>query len=89
MPATWRVVSEIYEEGKDFPIVVHIFFGQSDREAAGYYRAHLETDTFLADCTQHGSFQGRFTCQERHRLERIVQGQWVPYVRSGGWASMR
>jgi hypothetical protein len=48
MPPTWRVVSEIYETqdyAQDYPIVVHIFFGQSEHEAASYYRAHLDTWT--------------------------------------------
>jgi hypothetical protein len=89
MPASWRVVSEIYEEGRDFPIVVHIFFGQSDQEAASYYRAHRDSDTFLAYCAGVSPhFKVAIKCRERHRLEHLVRGRWVPYVKQGdGWWS--
>lgn len=79
MPATWRVVSEIYEEGLDYPVVVHIFFGKSAEEAASYYRAHLDSDAFLAYCTGvRPHFKVAINCQEQHRVEQLIAGRWTP-----------
>lgn len=53
-----ELVIEIYEKANNYayPIVIHSFRGQTPEECLGYYKAHLESDTFLADCTKSGHY---------------------------------
>ena len=55
MKARYKLVVDIYEPegaGTDYPILRHEFFGRTEKEAEGYFRAHLATDTFLRGCVQ-------------------------------------
>lgn len=76
MSASWRVVSEI-RETQDYPVVAHIFYGQSAAEAISYYYAHQKADAFLRGCSQTGKFGDNVVCSEQHWIERFVHGQWV------------
>jgi len=55
---------EIYEEKRKYPIVTHLFLGETVIEAKGYYNAHLKYDTFLAHCIINGQF-GQVTCKTK------------------------
>lgn len=65
----WRIVSEIYEDDLDFPVVVHIFNGTTAKQAHAFYRAHLKSDAFFRGCVEEQRF-ANFNCRETHRLER-------------------
>lgn len=48
---------DIYENDK-YPVVTHIFYGKSSREAYDYFQAHMETDKFLKAAVLYRKFQG-------------------------------
>lgn len=50
-------VVEIYEGGS-YPVVTHKFHGQNQDEALRYYQAHLQSDSFLRQCTETGQWTG-------------------------------
>jgi hypothetical protein len=60
----WAVIASTYEEsvGSAYPVVRHIFYGKTKDEALGYFNAHLQTDKFLASCTENESF-GAIACR--------------------------
>lgn len=51
-----QLVVEIYESGRNYPAVVHVFVGKTEQEARGYYDAHLKYDKFLRDSVKLGRF---------------------------------
>ena len=57
----YRLVSKIFEK-KPYPLVVHVFYGETKAEAEAYYRAHQNTDRFLSGCKR-GYFMN-FRCRE-------------------------
>ena len=52
------LIVNTYEEGRDTPVVTHVFHGETKAEAIAFYRAHLKSDKFLRDCESKGSFKG-------------------------------
>ena len=49
------LVVDIYEPegvGDAYPVVRHIFYGESQKEAHGYYESHMKTDEFMRDCVK-------------------------------------
>jgi hypothetical protein len=71
--ARYCVIHDIFEpfgrsEGR-YPIVTHIFRGDTPEQADGYYRAHRRTDAFLRACDDSGRF-GRIVCYSRVRRTR-------------------
>ena len=54
-----KLTVEIYEAsvGDEYPVVVHIFYGKTKKEAASYFKAHMSTDSFLRDCELSGCFK--------------------------------
>ena len=75
MKAPYRIVSEIFEEGTDYPVVTHIFRGTTPEKARAFFKAHLTTDSFFKDCVQKKRFR-TFTCYEKRRLEHWTMGSW-------------
>lgn len=47
----WRYIVESYEPPKTYPIVVHIFQGETKEEALSYYQAHLHSDKYISECS--------------------------------------
>lgn len=45
----------------DYPIVEHRFYGQTQQEAEGYFKAHLRNDKFLDACYRKRLFKD-FEC---------------------------
>lgn len=80
LPATVRIVSQIYEPagvGWGYPVVEHIFSGRSWKEAEGYFASHRKSDAFFNDCIACGCFAGDVECVERSHREIFRGGQWV------------
>ena len=50
----YAVIVDTYES-KEYPVVRHIFYGQTEEEAMKYLEAHKETDKFFTAC-----FTGKF-----------------------------
>ena len=66
----FKYVVNIFEPkgvGMDYPVVQHVFIGKTQREALGYYHAHLKTDAFLRACAIRKRFDG-FEC--------LAQAHW-------------
>jgi len=65
MALLWAVVHSIYEEsiGDEYPVVQHTFMGRTRKEAVGYFRAHLKTDSFLRGCSERGQFGDGIRCR--------------------------
>jgi hypothetical protein len=74
--APYRVVSKIFESNKSYPAVVHIFYGESLREAQSYYQAHLKTDSFFRGCVVDKRFSN-FSCHEQRTNEHWNGKSWV------------
>lgn len=66
----WAVIHDIYEEGNPIPVVRHIFMGQSQEEALGYYEAHRKTDAFLRSCDDRGRWGG-IDCKTEGWVDQI------------------
>lgn len=71
----FRIVSYVYKEGVDYPVVTHVFLGMTVEEVQGTYRAHQKTDSFLGGCLR-GRF-GEIKCREEHVLQRYSGARWV------------
>lgn len=76
IPAPFRIVSRIYEGTKNYPAVVHIFYGKSPAEANGYLQAHMKTDAFLRSCVTEHKF-ANFKCREERMTQRWNGEEWV------------
>jgi hypothetical protein len=72
MALLWAVVHSIYEEsiGDEYPVVTHTFMGRTRKEAVGYFRAHLKTDSFLRGCTERGRFGSDIKCRTEMTVAR-------------------
>ena len=68
----WVVVHSIFEEASAYayPIVVHQFYGRTQEEAEGYFRAHKRTDEFLRGCDDKGKWK-MVTCKSVKQLFRF------------------
>lgn len=55
----YALTQDIFEPGVGdaYPVVRHIFYGKTEKEARGYYDAHLTTDAFMRDCTEKGQWE--------------------------------
>jgi hypothetical protein len=69
----WAIKHDIYEPegvGTDYPVVRHIFYGRTKKEAEGYFSAHMGTDTFLRDCENTGRF-GEIVCKTESTVTTV------------------
>ena len=70
----YRIVALTYElsdAGVWVPVVRHEFYGNTPERALRVWGAHLETDSFLRECTQNERF-GDITCHTvLYPVERI------------------
>lgn len=68
----WAYQVDIYERaaGSAYPVVTHIFYGRTQEEANGYYRAHMQTDEFLRGCVQKGRWK-RVACRAVADMKQI------------------
>jgi hypothetical protein len=74
---TWRIVQQIYEEGDPEPVLTHVFYGKTREEAAGVFKAHMGTDSFMRGCVTNGRFRD-FTCRAADHTEKLgPDGQWL------------
>lgn len=53
----WRYIVESYEPPKPYPIVVHVFQGDTKEEALSYYQAHLQSDRYISECTMTSTYR--------------------------------
>lgn len=78
MAPLYRVVSQIYEGTTRYPIVVHVFYGETPQDARALWSVHQQYDQFMRECTANGLFRGQVRCREEHFLEMLDRrGQWV------------
>lgn len=75
--AQYRIVSKIFETDKDYPAVVHVFYGKTLVEASRYQMAHMGADIFYRGCTIDKTFRG-FKCRNEQHSERWDGQRWVP-----------
>lgn len=69
----FRLIHRIYEPegaGLGYPVVEHMFYGRTPKEAERYFWAHMRTDSFLRACEQGGRF-GAIRCVHETRMERV------------------
>jgi hypothetical protein len=52
-----HVIVDIYEQPK-YPVVSHIFYGETIEEARGYLKSHMKTDSFMRAAVNTGYFKG-------------------------------
>jgi hypothetical protein len=64
----WRLVVDIYEPDSqlEYPVLRHVFYGTTEAEAWGIFKAHMGTDRFLAGCVNKGRWDG-VDCDFRSR----------------------
>ena len=78
--ARFKIIDAIYEPegpgGYDYPVVEHIFRGETLEEALSYYDAHLTTDEFFRDCTETGTFRDEFSCPSQTWAEKLTLFGW-------------
>ena len=48
---------DIYENN-DYPVVSHIFYGKTAKEAYGYFQSHMKTDEFLRAAILYQKYKG-------------------------------
>ncbi len=70
-----RIISKIWEKELPYPIVVHVFNGETLKQANGFFQAHMKTDAFMRECIEKGHFAD-FACREEHHIERYRGGRW-------------
>lgn len=49
---------DIKEQSRPYPIVRHVFQGETAEEALGYLDAHKKSDDFMRDCMKSGKYKG-------------------------------
>jgi hypothetical protein len=54
----FSIFIDIFEPGKDYAAVTHVFNGKDKREATHYINSHKKTDKFLRDALDKGEFEG-------------------------------
>lgn len=60
------LVVQIFEQSiKSYPVVEHRFNGRTKKEAENYFKAHMQTDSFLRECVEGDNFQHQFSCSHR------------------------
>lgn len=64
------IVSRIFEGDSKWPVLVHLFYGQTVAEARAIKAAHLRSDAFLRQCSQAGRFSD-FSCRVTEEIKRI------------------
>lgn len=69
----YAVVVEISEAATnyEFPVVSHVFYGRTRKEAWGYHDSHRKTDVFLRDCENKGKWSN-VTCRAQIAFEGWV-----------------
>lgn len=45
-------------ESESYPVVMHVFYGETIEEARGYFKAHMKTDSFLRESVHKGRYKG-------------------------------
>jgi hypothetical protein len=60
---------DIYES-KPYPVLRHEFYGLTQDEAEGYFKAHMGTDEFLRKCVERGDFRG-LSCHAEMKWRRV------------------
>ena len=61
-----QIIADTFE-GKDrTPVVRHVFYGKTEREARSIMRAHLKTDRFLRGCLKAQRY-GAISCHVQLR----------------------
>lgn len=71
--AKWALWVDIFEPnsaGMGYPVVTHIFKGLTKKEAEGYFKAHMGTDSFLRGCVTKGKF-GQLDCRTFWRWRKL------------------
>ena len=53
-----RIIADTYEGNDRTPVVRHVFYGKTQREARRIMHAHLKTDRFLRGCYRSGRYDG-------------------------------
>jgi len=64
-----KIIADTYEGSDRTPVVRHVFYGKTQREARGIMRAHLKTDRFLRGCFKAGRYDGIACHVELKRME--------------------
>ena len=54
---------DIYERDV-YPVVSHIFYGKTAKEAYGYFQAHMKTDEFLRAAVLYQRYKGMILAVE-------------------------
>lgn len=67
----WALVVDIYES-KPYPVVQHVFRGETQDEAAGYFDSHMETDEFMRGCVENKRWKD-VECRAEMRWEQVPQ----------------
>ena len=68
--AQWAAILDIYETGHTYPVVRHIFFGRTRKEAEHYHESHLKTDSFMRSCEQKKKFD-TFRCRTTWKVVKL------------------
>jgi len=60
-----RIVHTIREGRSPEPVVTHVFYGRTQKDAEAIYAAHRESDKFLRECDDKGCFGGSIRCNSQ------------------------
>lgn len=74
----YRIVINTFER-KPWPVVTHIFHGDTLEEALGYCRAHKQADEFLRSCGEKGSYpvdNPKFRCRNKMKKQVREGKRW-------------
>jgi hypothetical protein len=69
----WALTVDIFEPegaGTEYPVVRHVFFGKTQREAEHYLESHLKSDAFLRACMSGRGYRG-IVCNVATTMERV------------------
>lgn len=58
MQVMWQLQVDVFGEDSPYPILRHVFFGESKDELDEDFKAHIQNDKFLRESVQHKSFRG-------------------------------
>lgn len=73
------VINDTYEPrgaGTTYPVVRHIFYGRTCKEATGYAKAHSKTDVFYRDCNEDGQYKS-IVCPSFFELDPHADDRWL------------
>lgn len=65
----YRIVHVIREGNDPSPVVKHVFYGKTKKEAEGIYAAHRSSDRFIRECDSKSCFAGKVPCHSEIRME--------------------